>query len=65
MDDSSNDLDQLALALVHWLDAHTHAADPVAGARALEEVRRHLNPYMPGSAPVTRPRRRPRWLAFW
>jgi hypothetical protein len=65
MDQPIGDLDDLALALAHWLDAHTSAGDPVAGSRALEEAQRRLAAYMPRHAPAPRPSRGRRWFRFW
>jgi hypothetical protein len=65
MDERSTDLDNLALALVHWLDAHSHPGDPVAGSRALDEARRRLAAYLPGRRPAPREPSRRRWLRFW
>jgi hypothetical protein len=65
MDERTTDLDNLALALVHWLDAHSHAGDPVASSRALEEARRRLAAYLPRHGPTPRPSGRRRWLPFW
>jgi hypothetical protein len=43
MDCPTPDLDQLALAIAHWLDAaDTQHGDPAASSRALEEARRRL-----------------------
>ena len=43
MNHSSSDLDQLVLALAHWLEAaDTGSGDPLASTRALEEARRRL-----------------------
>ena len=61
----ATDLDDLALALVHWLEASALASDPAASSRALEEARRRVLPYLPGHAPRPRPVRRRGWLAFW
>ena len=61
----ATDLDDLALALVHWLEAHAQASDPAASSRSLEEARRRVLPYLPGYLPTPRKVGRRGWLAFW